>query len=196
MRWPDCAPLAPPGTYEVTLEIGSDIVSRHSFRLFPPPGVEVTAEDLAEQFTLLRHLRDRVEAVNLAFNRATRLRSRMEDWVGRLVEAASDSERELGGEGRAILETLTAIRDDLVQWRVDNPQDQLNFPPRLNGKLAHVFQVVASADARPTSQTYEALKPLDAETDAVLARLDDLRTGALARFNERLRELRLPSVEA
>ncbi|MCL6595981.1 MAG: glycosyl hydrolase [Firmicutes bacterium] len=192
-EWPRCAPLAPPGEYEVELAVGGRS-ERHRFRLLPPPDVATAEEEYREQFRLLERVRDRVDAIHRAFGTAGELIAQIDNCLAR---AAGDARE---GELRALAEPLRAalegVRDELVQWRVGDVQDELNFPPRLNAQVAHIFQVAASADARPTSQTYLALEVLERRCDEVLGRLRALVEGDVERFNARVLELRLPALKA
>jgi photosystem II stability/assembly factor-like uncharacterized protein len=191
MKWPDCAPLAPPGRYVATLTAG-DHVERREFRLLPPPDTQVAAADLAEQFALLLRLRDRVDTVQRAFNEASALRRQLLDWQRRLAGADDAEAASLKVTVDALVQGLGDVRDALVQWRCTNHQDQLNYPPGLNAKLAHLFDVAASADARPTSQTYAVLEGLEAQTQEVLARLARLRDEDLVAFSARIADAGLP----
>jgi photosystem II stability/assembly factor-like uncharacterized protein len=192
-EWPRCAPLAPPGEYEVELQVG-DLSQRHRFRLLAPPDVLATEGDLREQFQLLCRVRDRVDAIHRAVNTVSRLMAQLDEWEGRAGGEAYEAA--LRAESEPLRTALTAVRDELVAWQVDNFQDEINFPPKLNSQVAHIFQVAASADARPTSQTYSALEALERRVDEVLGRLERLVAEDVARFNARVLELGVPAVRA
>ncbi len=183
MKWPDCAPLAPPGAYVATLSAGGRS-ERAEFRLLPPPDTAVEAGAHDEQFALLERLRDRVDQVQRAFNEASFLRRQVADWQVRLATQDSAEGGALKARADALHAALDEVRDALVQWRCSNHQDQLNYPPGLNAKLAHVFDVVASADARPTSQTYAVLELLDRQVDEVLGRLERIKGEDCKAFSE------------
>jgi photosystem II stability/assembly factor-like uncharacterized protein len=191
-EWPRCAPTAPPGTYELELKTGDATVTRR-FRLLPPPNVSTSQADYEEQFRLLVRIRDNVSAIHEAFNRVTRLKRQVEDWEQRLAEA--DVPEHLKDTLGRVKAGAEAARDALIQWRVDNFQDEINFPPRLNAQVAHLFQVAASADARPTSQTYAALEVLEGRVKTELARVDSLFAEEVAQFNAAVHDLHLPALK-
>ena len=190
--WPRCAPLAPPGEYEVELEAAA-MRETHRFRLLPPPNVDIPQADYDEQFAFVSRARDLLDRIHGAINRTTRLRAQVEEWQARLEGSEHES---AAAALKALGEAVDGVRGELVQQMIDNFQDTINFPPRLNAKVAHVFDVASSADARPTSQCYEALGDLEAEAADVFGRLDRLVAEDVARFNEQARSLELPALRA
>jgi hypothetical protein len=191
--WPRCAPLAPPGDYEVELKVG-DKAQTKRFRLLPPPNVDIPQEDYEEQFAFLCKVRDLVDSIHTAVNRIGRLDAQLADWESRV--AGTERESEVLAQAKALRDDLRAVRELLIQDKIDNFQDTINFPPRLGYRVAHIFSVAASADARPTRQSYEAFADLEAEATSVLGRLDALLEGDIARFNARVHELDLPALTA
>jgi hypothetical protein len=190
-EWSTCAPLAPPGTYTVTLEAG-DYRETRSFRLLPPPNVATPEADYKAQFALLMRVRDDVSRIHAAFNRMTALAEEVTVWERRI--AGHDREVWLKEALERVRDGAAAVRDALVQWRLDNFQDSINFPPRLNAQVAHLFQVVASADAKPTSQTHTALEALERRMETELKHADDLMAEEMAEFNRRAHEANLPAL--
>ena len=192
-EWSRCEPMAPPGEYEVELRVG-DATQTERFRLLPPPDVDTPMADYEAQFAFLCKARDLVDEVHRAVNRTGRLKAALGAWQERVK--GTEHEAELGGIIQGLLDGVASVREALIQDEVDNFQDTINFPPRLNHKVAHVFSVAASADARPTEQSHEALADLEQEWLPVRDRLNDLVEGDIARFNERVRALGLPAVQA
>jgi len=82
-----------------------------------------------------------------------------------------------------VIGKLNKIEDDLYQVRNRSGQDPLNFPIRLNNRLAALQRSVESGDARPTAAAYVVFKELSAELDRELALLDTVTRTELARVN-------------
>ena len=55
---------------------------------------------------------------------------------------------------------LTAVEEALYQTKNQSSQDPLNFPIRLNNRLAALGGVVAAADVAPTAQSYVVYEEL------------------------------------
>ena len=78
------------------------------------------------------------------------------------------------------------MRGRFTRTRNQSSQDPLNYPIRLNNKLAALMGVVESGDARPTDQSYAVFKDLSAQLDAQLSKLDGLMRADLPAFNKLL----------
>jgi hypothetical protein len=89
---------------------------------------------------------------------------------------------------------LRAVEEELYQTKNQSSQDPLNFPIRLNNKLAALGGVVASADAQPTEQSYALYDELAAKIDAQLRQLNQVMTDDLRSFNALVRSSDIPAV--
>ena len=86
---------------------------------------------------------------------------------GPAIRSAADS----------IRRKTTAIEEAIYQTRNRSGQDPLNYPIRLNNRIAALSGVVASADARPTDQTVEVFTMLSDLLQAELERLRVIMNG-------------------
>ena len=68
---------------------------------------------------------------------------------------------------------LTGVEEAVYQVKNRSGQDPLNFPIKLNNKIAHLSGVIESADAKPTDQIYAAFKELSGELQVELDKLDE-----------------------
>ena len=73
-------------------------------------------------------------------------------------------------------------------------QDPLNFPIKLNNRLASLRRSVETGDAPPTDAAYVVFKEESALLDQQLGMLDETLETELAAFNEQLRRVRLEPV--
>ena len=171
-------PQAPPGQYQVRLAT-RNLIFWQEFEIRRNPAVTtVTDADLQEQFKLAGEISRRVSEANGAVIRIRNLKSqaiaRGEGSSAPAVKAAAES----------FASRLTDIEGAIYQHRNQSNQDPLNYPIRLNNKLAALQGVVDSGDTRPTDQAYVVFKELSARLDAQLARIDAFVTTELPAFNE------------
>jgi photosystem II stability/assembly factor-like uncharacterized protein len=181
-------PQAAPGRYSVRLTAAG--VSRtQQFELRRNTAVpNVTDADLIEQFTLARQINEKVSAANDAVVRIRGIKSQIAERTGKRTNAAVKK----AGDG--LTERLTDVEGEIYQYRNRSSQDPLNYPIRLNNKLAALQGTVESGDSRPTAQSYEVFKELSGRLDKELARLDALVKGDLAAFNKQLNAARLEPI--
>jgi photosystem II stability/assembly factor-like uncharacterized protein len=181
-------PKAPPGRYQVRLTVGSDVQTRAFSIVRNPMLTSVTDADLQEQFTLASQIRDRVSQANEA---VIRIRSLKDQLADRAAKAKGGKVRPAAA---ALDARLTAVEGEIYQYRNQSSQDPLNFPIRLNNKLAALMGVVESGDARPTDQSYAVFKELSSQLDAQLGKLDALVKVDIAAFNRLLAGSKLQPV--
>ncbi len=91
---------------------------------------------------------------------------------------------------------LTAVEEELYQTKNRSSQDPLNYPIKLNNKLAALASVAGSAEARPTAQSQQVYEDLATRANAQLRTLGDLLKKDLEAFNRLVREKNLPAVAA
>jgi photosystem II stability/assembly factor-like uncharacterized protein len=182
-------PQAPPGQYAVRLTAAG--VSRtQQFEIRRNAAVPgVTDADLLEQFTLARQISERVSTANDAVVRIRSLKAQIAERVGKTTNAAVTK------AGAALADRLTDVEGEIYQHRNRSSQDPLNFPIRLNNKLAALQGTVESGDYKPTAQAYAVFRELSARLDKELARLEALVKTEVAAFNTRLTGARLEAIK-
>ncbi|NIP80322.1 MAG: hypothetical protein GWM90_14295, partial [Gemmatimonadetes bacterium] len=70
------------------------------------------------------------------------------------VEARPDDDV-LEAAAERLRASLNAVETEIYQVRNQSAQDPLNFPIKLNNRIAALLGVVQSAEGRPTAQSYE-----------------------------------------
>jgi hypothetical protein len=121
-----------------------------------------------------------------------RIRSLKEQITERIGKATDGA---IKTAGQSLIDKLTAVEGEIYQYRLRSGQDPLNFPIRLNNKLAALQGTVESGDYRPTDQAYAVFKELSARLDREIARLAALVTNDLSAFNRRLERAGLTAVK-
>jgi photosystem II stability/assembly factor-like uncharacterized protein len=184
-------PVNAPGTYHVQLTVADQTLTE-AFEVQKDPRVPATQEDLDSQFKLLLKVRDKLSETHDAINTLRNIRQQVEDWEKRTRER-KDHEA-VSSAARSLKEKLSPIEDELTQSRAKTRQDTMNFPAKLNGKLAWLAGVVASAQAAPTRQQYELYADLAGRIDVQIQRLQEIIDTDVAAFNRLMRESEMPAV--
>ena len=87
-----------------------------------------------------------------------------------------------------LLARLGEIESSIYQVKNRSSQDPLNYPIQLNNKIAALGPTVASTEAKPTAQSYEAFRLLSAQLDAELKRLAEVLERQLPPVNAELKK--------
>jgi photosystem II stability/assembly factor-like uncharacterized protein len=187
-------PKAIPGRYQVRLTVagtgGEPAVLSAPFAVRPHPQLtSVSDADYQAQFQLAVQIRDRVSAANQAVIRIRALKEALTD------RAAAAKGGKVAAAAETLSAKLTAIEGEIYQYRNASSQDPLNYPIKLNNKLAALLGVVESADGRPTEQSEAALRDLSARLAAELSKLDAVLAGDLGAFNRLAMAARLAPVK-
>jgi hypothetical protein len=184
-------PIAAPGIYQVKLTIGEETHIRE-WEWKIDPRVESSAKDLQEQFDFLIEIRDTLSRINRAINELRRIRAKIEA-LNREIKARPESSAAVEA-GEAVVKKLTAIEEVLIQAKSKSSQDPLNYPVKLDNKIAALAAVVASADARPTDQCRELFRELAEKADVEIAKLRDIVDTDVPGLNNLLREAGIPHI--
>jgi hypothetical protein len=206
MRYPDASsfqglimwagstqgPVAPPGSYQVRLLVNGRPAATQTFRLVRDPRArDVTTADLTEQFNFLTRIRNRVSEANDVVKTIRYVRQELTDRQRRLSGADAEGLRALS---TPFLAELASVEDSIYQTRNRSGQDPLNYPIRLNNKIAALMGVVSGSDNRPTAQSYEVFNRLSAQLDRELGRMRGAMGAGLAQINQRLRAAGQPEI--
>jgi photosystem II stability/assembly factor-like uncharacterized protein len=182
-------PLAPPAKYSVRLT-ANGVTKTEEFTITRNEAVKaVTDADLVEQFKLAKQINERVNAANEA---VLRIRS-VKDQINARVAKANDAAIKTAAE--SLVEKLTSVEGEIYQYRNRSSQDPLNYPIRLNNKLAALQGLVEIGDVKPTDQSYAVFKELSARLDKQFGQLDSLFSLDLANLNKLLQRKRLEPVK-
>jgi hypothetical protein len=207
MRYPDASgfqglvmwaagltgPMAPPGSYRVRLVVDGKPVATESFRLLPDPRSGATLAELDEQFRFLTRVRARVSEANDAVKTIRWVKKELAAREKAMPEAQRATFASASAE---LVRKMSVVEDSLYQTRNRSGQDPLNYPIRLNNKLAALAGVASSAESRPTAQTLAVFEQLSAQLDRELATLKPLLTTELGKLNAMLTSAGQKVVEA
>jgi hypothetical protein len=186
-------PVAVPGTYKVRLTAG-DWSQTRSFALKKDPRVTTTADDYQRQFDLLVRIRDRVTAANDAVKRIRDVKEALDGAATRARAMTGETGRRIALQADSIKGRLSVIEAEIYQVKNRSSQDPLNYPIRLNNKIAALAGVVASADAAPTDQSVQVFEQLSAALQVQLDKLKAVLDADIPAFNKLVKDSDVPAV--
>jgi photosystem II stability/assembly factor-like uncharacterized protein len=184
-------PRAAPGAYQVKLTVDGKTMTQ-SFEVKKDPRLEATQADLAKQLDLLLKIRDKFSETSEAILEIRDARKQIDDITNRLKDQPSG--KAIADAAKALKAKLTAVEEELYQTKNQSSQDPLNYPIRLNNKLAALNGVAGGSDSAPTDQTYAVYEDLVAKINAQLKKLEETIRSDLPAFNKMVRDQDVPAV--
>ena len=184
-------PKIPPGTYQVKLSADGKTLTQ-TFEVKPDPRLTTTSADYAKQLELGLKIRDKLSETNNAILQIRDVRKQVEDLLKRVKDQANF--KVINDAGTALNKNLTTIEEALYQTKNQSSQDPLNYPIRLNNKLAALGGVVGGAEAAPNAQSYVVYDELVAQIDAQLQKLAQIMKSEVPAFNQLVRDQNIPAV--
>jgi photosystem II stability/assembly factor-like uncharacterized protein len=187
MRGPHVAP----GMYQVRLTVEGQTMSQN-FEVKPDPRLSIPAGDFAKQLEFGLKIRDKVTETHNAIIQIREVRKQVDDLLKRI--AGQPGFKSINDGAATLKKKLTEVEESLYQTKNQSSQDPLNYPIRLNNKLAALAGVVGSAEAAPTSQSYAVYDELVLDIDAQLAKLAQIIKNDVPAFNQLVRDQNIPAI--
>ena len=179
-------PLAVPGEYSVRMTVNGQTQTRE-FTLVKDPRVSTTQQDFDEQFALLVKINDKLSAANDAVKTIRNVKYQID-------ERKPKAPKSFASVAAKLVTRLDTIEKAIYQTQNRSGQDPLNYPIRLNNKIAALAGVVSSADTRPTKQSYAVFDTLAAQLTTQLSALHDALGSGLPALNAILKKAGQPEI--
>jgi hypothetical protein len=177
-------PKAPPGTYTARLIAGQDSMDV-AFKILLDPRSEGTVEDRQAQFEYLLEIRNKLDETHDAIRNMRTVKEQISALNARLD---STQHRLVIDEGKRMDSLMTDIEKELYQTKLKSNQDMLNYPIRLNNKLAHAASLARMGIYRPTEQLIGVKDDITAKIDVELEKWYAIKNQGLKSYNEMIRE--------
>ncbi|MFT5737350.1 MAG: hypothetical protein ACI9SG_001699 [Maribacter sp.] len=162
---PTRGPKAPLGDYQIRIKT-ADYEKTDNFAIELDPNLKgITKAHLDEQFQLSKDIMGRTDKANRTVIEIRKIKKQL----------AAVKEKVASGDWKKtiapFLSEISAIEEDLYQVKNQSNQDPLNFPIKLNNRLASLRRSVENGDAKPTDGAYKVFKELSLELDTHLVQL-------------------------
>jgi hypothetical protein len=155
-----------------------------------PLFTDVTDDDLRAQFALALAIRDKVSEANNAVIEIRRIKREADDRIKKNADA------KLKTVGGTLSTNLSDVEDDIYQVKNQSGQDPLNFPIKINNRLANLMSIVNRGDGRPIESATVLFEEYTKQLGVQTGRLDAVIARDLAAFNAELKRLGLEPIKA
>ena len=182
-------PAAPPGQYQVRLTVDGRsqtqpfTVKRHPLR-------SATDADLKEQFDFAMQIRDRVSEANNAVILIRSVKQQVKDRLSKSNDA------QLADAGGKLSANLSAVEEAIYQVKNQSSQDPLNYPIKINNRIASLLRAVNTGDGKPIASAYPIFQDLSGELKVQTDTLQQVLATDLPAFNAAAGKAKVEAVVA
>ncbi len=180
-------PLVVPGKYTVRLTVDGKSQSQ-TFLVQKDPRLTTTQQEYLSQLELELQIRDKLSKTNQAVLDIRDVRRQINDLAARTNNAL------VVERAKALAKNMTEVEEALYQTKNRANEDPLNFPIRLNNKIAGVLAALESSDSPPTASQQAVYEGLSTAINAQLRRLEEIMRRDLPEFNKLVRDQNVPAI--
>ena len=177
-------PAVPPGRYQLRLTADGQTLTAPASVVRNPRIAEVSDADLRAQYDFSKRVRDKAEEANQAVIAIRRVKTQVEERLKQSNDPA------LKAAADRLVANASAVEENIYQVRNRSGQDPLNFPIKVNNRLANLMSMAERGDGPPTSNMPELFRTLSAELQGYLDRLAQVWAKDLVAVNAELERLR------
>jgi photosystem II stability/assembly factor-like uncharacterized protein len=182
-------PAGAPGTYQIRMTADGRVMTQPMRVRRNPLFKDVSDADLQAQFDLAIQIRDKTSEANNAVIQIRNLKSQIADRLGKSQDPA------LKRAGDGLVANLTEVEGQIYQVKNQSGQDPLNFPIKVNNRLASLLSIVGRGDSRPIGNAPVIFKELAAELKNYTDALAKITASGVPGFNKETARLGLEPIK-
>jgi hypothetical protein len=182
-------PVVPPGRYTARLTADGKSLSTPILVTRNPRIPEVSDADLRAQYAFSKRVRDKANEANESVIGIRRVKAQLADRYKKSSDAT------LKSTGETLKTNVSAVEEDLYQVRNQSGQDPLNFPIKVNNRLANLMSMAERGDGPPTNNMPEIFGILTTELKGYTDQLAKVYKTDLPAVNKELVRLKLPPLD-
>lgn len=174
-------PKAIPGDYKVALNINGESLSQ-PFTILADPRSESTQAGMEKQFAFIKDVNKTMDAAHKSIKKIRNINKQLSAFEAQYK--GDERVKELLDKAKELKDSFSDIEKALYQTKNRSGQDPLNFPIRLNNKLAHLNSLVGMGDFPPTEQDVAVKDELTQKINAELSKFNALIDSEIKAFND------------
>jgi photosystem II stability/assembly factor-like uncharacterized protein len=184
-------PMAIPGNYQVRLTVDGKTQTQ-PFTIVKDPRLKTTPEDFARQLSLALQIRDKLSQTNQAVIDIREAKKQLGEYMSLWKD--NPAAKKVVDTAKELTDKLSTVEGELYQVKNQANEDPLNYPIKLNNRIAALLGVVQSNDAGPTKQTNMVYEEVASEVNVQLNAARKLLTDDIAAFNKLVKDANIPAV--
>ncbi len=173
-------PVVLPGMYTVRLTAGDQVLEEQFEVRLDPRNEPVSIAQLQAQLDLANLVRDKVTEANNAVIQIRDIEGQVDDRTGQTEST------EVHEQADVVRGKLDGVESEIYQVKNESRQDPLNFPIKINNKLAALLNGVSRGDFPPTEQAQQVFDRLGGLLQEEMVRLRLIIDQDISLLNELL----------
>ena len=167
---PTLGPIAPPGKYKVQLTIDNQLFET-SLEVRKDPRIKVSDDVINKQFDFAMNIMMQTDLANRSVIEIREIKEKLNKIFP--IKSSSKSKKL-----KSLISDLEKIESSIYQVKNQSGQDPLNFPIKVNNRLAYLRKSVESGDGLPTVGAKKVFKMLKQELSVYVSELNKLKNKA------------------
>jgi photosystem II stability/assembly factor-like uncharacterized protein len=183
-------PRVPPGKYLIRLTVGKEEQTKE-FSFNGNPTYKCTEAEYREQYEFLMEVKTKFAEVQQCVRDIRTLRGQIDQFrslSGKQVPA------EITAICDSVLKKIGSIEGELYQVKLKSSQDILNFPMKINDRIAGLFNYASSGNTAPNAQVKQAYAELKVIADGYLNNFKTVLEKDVAELNRKIKASDLPVI--
>lgn len=185
-------PMALPGNYTVSLSTNKITIEK-PFTILKNPVSETSLEDMKLQFNFINDLNTKVSEIHKALINVKKIKTQIKALKSSIKD--KQKHKELIAFSNDLTKKITKIETTLYQTKSKSGQDPLNFPIRLNNKLAHLNSLTRMGSYKPTDQAIAFKNEITKEIDKELSKLYLLFNNDVKQLNQKVKDSQIDLIQ-
>jgi hypothetical protein len=169
----------PPGKYKAQLNFNGTI-SETEMTVLPNPAIAATAADWNEQQQVLASITASISEMHYQVNELRKIRKQLVHHSD-ILKGVKPAEKVLD-EAKKLIAGIDAWESNIVEGRIQNGQDVINWPSKLNVEFFNIKRLADAADPRITQGIKTRLADLQSQWNAEKGKLEAIKK-SVAEYN-------------
>ena len=182
-------PTVPPGRYTARLTLDGKALTTPIVVKRNPALADVSDADLRARYLFAKNIRDKANEANESVIGIRRVKSQLAE------REKKSSDATLKTLGDTLVARVSDVEDDIYQVKNQSGQDPLNFPIKVNNRLANLLGMTERSDGPPSSNWMSIFDILVTELKGYTTTLDRIYKTDLVAVNKELSRLKLAPLD-
>jgi hypothetical protein len=183
-------PRIPPGKYLIRMTVGKEEQTQE-FLFKANPTYKCTEEEYKAQYEFLMEVKTEFSDVQQCIRDIRTLRGQIEQFKSLSGKQVS---KEITAQCDSVLKKIGNIEAELYQVKLKSGQDILNYPMKINDRLAGLYNYASSGNTAPNNQVKEAFSELKKLSESQLNSFREVMDKEVIELNRMIKTSALPVI--